>query len=287
MNFGEVVTAMVTPFDDENKINETQLEKLINHLINNGSDALIVSGTTGESATLTKEEKLKLYKKVVEIVENRIPVIAGTGTNNTKESIYLTQKAEELGVNGIMLVTPYYNRPSQKGIYNHFFKVAKATKLPVMLYNVPGRTGIHLEEETVISLSKVPNITSLKDASGDLESISSIISNTPDHFTLYSGDDCLTLPILSIGGFGVVSVASHIYGHKIKRMITNYNLGNVTLAAKLHKELLPFMKEIFHAPSPGPIKFALNNIGVSVGSVRSPLAEVPESIQTSITNLLP
>lgn len=287
MNFGEVITAMVTPFDQENKINYQQLKRLVNYLINNGSDALIVSGTTGESPTLSSAEKISLYKQVVKIVKGRIPVIAGSGTNNTEESIYLTKEAQKAGVNGIMAITPYYNRPDQEGLYNHFLKIARATKLPIMLYNVPARTGINLEVETVLALSKIPNITSLKDASADLEAISSIISNTPEHFTLYSGDDSLTLPILSIGGFGVVSVASHVYGYKLKQMITNYRLGNNELAAKIHKQLLPFMIEIFKSPSPAPIKFALNNLGVDVGLVREPLLPLPQESQSTIISLLP
>lgn len=287
MNFGEVITAMVTPFDEENKINYKQVKRLVNYLINNGTDALIVTGTTGESPTLTKAEKISLYKDVVQIVKGRIPVIAGSGTNNTEESIYLTKEAEKAGVNGIMAITPYYNRPDQQGLYNHFLKIANNTKLPIMLYNVPARTGVHLEVETIISLSKIPNITSLKDASGDLEGIGSVISNTPDHFTLYSGDDSLTLPILAIGGFGVVSVASHVYGHKIKQMITNFSLGNNDLAAKIHQQLLPFMIEIFKSPSPAPIKFALNNLGINVGLVREPLSSVPQELQASISKLLP
>lgn len=287
MNFGEVITAMVTPFDDHNKINDEHLKKLVNYLINNGSDALVVSGTTGESPTLTSQEKINLYSKIVTIVDGRIPVIAGTGTNNTEESIYLTKEAEKAGVNGIMAITPYYNRPDQRGLYNHFVKIANSTKLPIMLYNVPGRTSVNLELDTVVSLSKIPNITSIKDASGDLELIGSIITKTPEHFTLYSGDDSLTLPILSIGGFGVVSVASHVYGHKIKQMITNFFLGNTELATEIHKQLLPFMIEIFKSPSPAPIKFALNNLGIQVGSVRDPLTPIPQSMQSSIIELLP
>ena len=248
MNFGEVITAMVTPFDEQLKVDYHRLEKLINFLIKNGSDAIVVSGTTGESPTLSMEEKLSLFEHTVKIVKGRIPVIAGTGTNNTKESVYLTEEAEKLGVNGIMAITPYYNRPNQKGLYVHFEKMALSTKLPVMLYNVPARTSVHLEVDTVVELSKIPNITSIKEASGNLENISKIIANTPEHFTVYSGDDSLTLPILSIGGFGVVSVASHIYGTKIKQMIKNYRLGNIKLAANIHKQLLPFMIEIFSSP---------------------------------------
>lgn len=287
MNFGEVITAMVTPFNENFTVDFQRLEKLVYYLMNNGTDAIIVTGTTGESPTLTMEEKIKLYEKTVKYVGGKIPVIAGTSTYSTKESIFLTKEAERVGVNGIMAVTPYYNRPNQAGLYQHFIKMAEATKLPMMLYNVPSRTGVNIEVETVIKLSEVPNITSIKEASGDLEAVGKIIANTPEHFTLYSGDDSLTLPILSIGGFGVVSVASHVFGHKIKQMITNYRLGNIKLAANLHKELLPFMMEIFNAPSPAPIKFALNNLGIEVGSVREPLVSLTEKEQKELLRLLP
>lgn len=286
MNFGEVITAMVTPFDEDLEIDYSQLKMLIQFLINNGTDAIIVSGTTGESPTLSREEKLNLFHHSVEIVGNRIPVIAGTSTYHTKESIYLTKEAEQIGCDGIMAVTPYYNRPNQKGLYRHFSQLAKNTKLPIMLYNVPSRTGVDLQPKTVISLSDIPNITSIKEASGNLEAVSEIIANTRDNFTVYSGDDSLTLPILSVGGFGVVSVASHVYGHKIKQMITNYNLGNTEIASEIHKQLLPFMLEIFKVPSPAPIKFALNHLGVDVGNVREPLLPLNETEQSALTSLL-
>ena|SRR5690625_51099 len=286
MNFGEVITAMVTPFDEDLQIDYSQLKMLIQFLINNGTDAIIVSGTTGESPTLSSEEKLDLFHHSVEIVGNRIPVIAGTSTYHTKESIYLTKEAEQIGCDGIMAVTPYYNRPNQKGLYRHFSQLAKNTKLPIMLYNVPSRTGVDLQPKTVISLSDIPNITSIKEASGNLEAVSEIIANTRDNFTVYSGDDSLTLPILSVGGFGVVSVASHVYGHKIKQMITNYNLGNTEIASEIHKQLLPFMLEIFKVPSPAPIKFALNHLGVDVGNVREPLLPLNETEQSALTSLL-
>src|SRR5690625_4837895 len=302
MNFGEVITAMVTPFDEDLEIDYSQLKMLIQFLINNGTDAIIVSGTTGESPTLSREEKLNLFHHSVEIVGNRIPVIAGTSTYHTKESIYLTKEAEQIGCDGIMAVTPYYNRPNQKGLYRHFSQLAKNTKLPIMLYNVPSRTGVDLQPKTVISLSDIPNITSIKEASGNLEAfseiiyikeanwniekISEIIDNTKYNFTVYSGDDSLTLPMLSVGGFGVVSVASHVYGHKIKQMITNYNLGNTEIASEIHKQLLPFMLEIFKVPSPAPIKFALNHLGVDVGNVREPLLPLNETEQSALTSLL-
>src|SRR5690625_1836781 len=207
MNFGQVITAMVTPFDQYGAIDFPATKNLIEHLIANGTDAVIVAGTTGESPTLSTDEKISLFQFVVQEVAGRIPVIAGTGSNNTQESVDLTQKAEKCGVDGIMLVVPYYNRPSQAGIYEHFKLIAGATKLPIMLYNIPGRTGCNMEVDTVVSLAEIDNIVCIKEASGNLDAMTEIIRRTPNHFTLYSGDDSLTLPVLAIGGAGVVSVS--------------------------------------------------------------------------------
>ncbi len=271
MNFGKVLTAMVTPFDAKGDIDFEATKNLVNYLIANGSDGLVVAGTTGESPTLTDEEKISLFHYVVEVANGRVPVIAGTGSNNTRASVLLTKQAEQAGVNGIMLVTPYYNKPSQEGLYQHFKTVAEATTLPVMLYNVPGRTVTNLSADTVIRLSHIDNIVCIKEASGDLEAMAKIISETDDQFSLYSGDDSLTLPILSIGGIGVVSVAAHIIGNEMQEMIEHYFQGQVQSAAAIHRKLLPMMKALFAAPSPTPVKTALEMYGVNVGSVRLPL----------------
>lgn len=271
MNFGKVLTAMVTPFDAKGDIDFEATKNLVNYLIANGSDGLVVAGTTGESPTLTDEEKISLFHYVVEVANGRVPVIAGTGSNNTRASVLLTKQAEQAGVNGIMLVTPYYNKPSQEGLYQHFKTVAEATTLPVMLYNVPGRTVTNLSADTVIRLSHIDNIVCVKEASGDLEAMAKIISETDDQFSLYSGDDSLTLPILSIGGIGVVSVAAHIIGNEMQEMIEHYFQGQVQSAAAIHRKLLPMMKALFAAPSPTPVKTALEMYGVNVGSVRLPL----------------
>lgn len=276
MNFGEVLTAMVTPFDHYEEIDYKATKALVNHLIANGTDGLIVAGTTGESPTLTTEEKVDLFKYVVEVVDGRIPVIAGTGSNNTKASISLTKQAEDAGVDGIMLVTPYYNKPSQDGLYAHFKAIATETKLPIMLYNIPGRSAVNMSVETIVELSKIPNIVSVKEASGDLEAMTQIISRTEDSFTLYSGDDGLTLPVLAIGGQGVVSVSSHIIGNEMKEMVKAYKEGDVGVAASMHQTLLPTMKALFMAPSPSPVKAALNMKGIYVGDVRLPLVPLSE-----------
>ncbi|WP_077302008.1 4-hydroxy-tetrahydrodipicolinate synthase [Virgibacillus pantothenticus] len=277
MNFGQVVTAMVTPFDIKENIDFHAVEKLVNYLIENGSDSLVVAGTTGESPTLSSEEKITLFKRVVEISNGRAKVIAGTGSNSTTASMELTKQAETAGVDAIMLVTPYYNKPSQEGIFQHFSTIASATSLPIMLYNVPGRTATNIEADTIIRLSQLPNIVSVKEASGDLDQMTTIIHNTPDNFSLYSGDDSLTLPALAIGADGVVSVASHIVGNQMRNMIQHFRSGDITTSAKLHQKLLPIMKAMFAQPSPAPVKSALNILDVAVGSVRLPIQPLTEN----------
>jgi len=271
MNFGQVLTAMVTPFDENGEIDFQATKNLINYLIANGTEGLVVSGTTGESPTLTEEEKVQLFKFTVNIVNGRVPVIAGTGSNNTKGSIELTILAEDVGVDGIMLVAPYYNNPSQEGLYQHFKTIAEVTSLPIILYNVPGRSVVNISVDTVIRLSKIPNIVSIKEASGNLDTMAEIITHTPEDFSLYSGDDGLTIPVLSIGGTGVISVASHVIGNEMQTMIGHFNSGNIQEAASDHRRLLPIMKALFAAPNPSPVKAALNLKGIPVGGVRLPM----------------
>ncbi|WP_461180983.1 4-hydroxy-tetrahydrodipicolinate synthase [Virgibacillus kimchii] len=286
MNFGSVLTAMVTPFDRNGELDLSAAENLVNHLIANGSDGIVVGGTTGESPTLTHEEKLQLFNFVVKAVNKRVPVIAGTGSNNTKESAELTREAEVCGVDGVMLVTPYYNKPSQEGMYQHFKTIADNTSLPVMLYNIPGRSVVNLEPETIIRLSEIDNIVSVKEASGDLDAAAEIISKTSDDFTVYSGDDSGTLPIMSIGGTGIVSVASHVIGNEMKEMTTAFQRGDVVHAAALHRQLLPMMKVLFSAPNPTAVKEALNRIGVSVGGVRLPLIPLNDEERSALYNVM-
>ncbi|PRX78164.1 4-hydroxy-tetrahydrodipicolinate synthase [Rossellomorea vietnamensis] len=286
MNFGRVSTAMVTPFDRKGNIDFTKTTQLIHYLIENGSDSLVVAGTTGESPTLTKEEKVALFRHVVKVVNGRIPVIAGTGSNNTHASIELTKKAEEAGVDAVMLVAPYYNKPSQEGMYQHFKVIAESTSLPVMLYNIPGRSSVNVSPETIIRLSKIENIVAVKEASGDLDSMTDIISHTTDDFMLYSGDDGLTLPVLSIGGAGIVSVASHVIGNEMQEMVSSFLGGNITQAAQLHQKLLPIMKGLFTSPNPTPVKTALQMKGLDVGSVRLPLIPLTEVERAKLSHLL-
>jgi len=271
MNFGQIITAMVTPFNKEGKIDFPATKNLLDHLMNNGTEAVVVAGTTGESPTLSVEEKVKLYEFVVEQANGKIPVIAGTGSYDTQSSIELTIKAEKCGVDGIMLVAPYYNRPSQDGLYAHFAAIAHETTLPIMIYNIPGRTGCNIEVDTIVRLAEIDNIVSVKEASGNLDQMTEIISRTKDDFVLYSGDDSLTLPVLSIGGKGIVSVAAHIVGKEMQQMVQAFTNGDVATAGELHRSLLPTFQALFAAPSPTPLKAALNLQGIPVGDVRLPL----------------
>jgi len=287
MNFGQVLTAMVTPFNQDGEIDFDATRTLVNYLIENGTDGLVVTGTTGESPTLTTEEKVELFKFVVKTAAGRVPVIAGTGSNNTRASIQLTRLAEEAGADGVLLVVPYYNKPSQEGLFQHFKAIAESTSLPVILYNIPGRSGINMSVDTVVRLAQIRNIAAIKDASGQLDAMAEIISRTPVDFSLYSGDDSLTIPVLAIGGTGVVSVASHIIGNEMQEMINHFKQGHVKEAAKLHRQLLPLMKALFAAPSPAPVKAALNLTGIQVGGVRLPLVSLNDEELDALQKVLP
>ncbi|WP_204500345.1 4-hydroxy-tetrahydrodipicolinate synthase [Aquibacillus albus] len=282
MNFGKILTAMVTPFDEHGNIDFDKTTELIEYLLNNGTDGLVVAGTTGESPTLTVQEKIKLFKHVVKVVNKRVPVIAGTGNNNTQASIDLTKKAEGIGVDAVLLVTPYYNKPNQAGLYEHFSKIAEQTNLPIMLYNIPGRTVVSLSADTVIKLASIPNIVSIKESSGDLDAVSQIIEKTEDNFSVYSGDDSLTLPIMAIGGHGIVSVSSHVIGNEMQDMLDSFQKGDVIKAATIHRQLVPKMKGLFIAPSPTPVKAALRLKGLDVGNVRLPLVALSSSEEQQI-----
>jgi 4-hydroxy-tetrahydrodipicolinate synthase len=285
IHFGRVSTAMVTPFDRKGHIDFTKTTQLVNHLIENGTDSIVVAGTTGESPTLSKEEKIALFQHVVKVVDKRVPVIAGTGSNNTYASIDLTKRAEQIGVDAIMIVAPYYNKPNQEGLYQHFKTIAENTSLPLMVYNIPGRSAVNIAPETVIRLSKISNIVAVKEASGDLNAMAKIISGTDDDFMLYSGDDGLTIPVMAIGGEGIVSVASHVIGNEMQEMVQAFINGDNKKAAKLHRELLPIMEGLFAAPSPAPVKTALQLKGLNVGSVRLPMVPLSEEERNTLLSL--
>ena len=286
VRFGRIATAMVTPFDRKGHIDFSKTTQLVDYLIANGSESLVVCGTTGESPTLSKEEKLALIDHVIKVVNKRVPVIAGTGSYNTYESIELTKKAENLGADAIMLVAPYYNKPNQEGLYQHFKSVAEETALPILLYNIPGRSVVNVEPETIIALSQIKNIVAVKEASGNLNKMTKIIANTPDHFELYTGDDGNTLPVLSIGGVGVISVAAHVIGNEMQEMVKKFLDGQISEAAKLHQKLLPIMVELFKAPNPVPVKTALQMKGLDVGTVRLPLVPLTENERLELSKRL-
>lgn len=285
-DFGRVITAMVTPFDERGELNLPQARKLARHLVDNGSDGLVVSGTTGESPTLSHEEKVELFRAVVDEVGGRAVVIAGTGGYNTRESIALSREAERAGADALLLVCPYYNKPSQEGLYRHFRAIAESTALPVMLYNIPGRTGVNLLPATVARLAEVPNIVAIKEASGSLEQVTEIIRRVPENFAVYSGDDAMTLPILAVGGRGIVSVVAHLVGPRLAEMVNAFRSGNVVLAAKLHRALFPLMKGMFITTNPVPVKAALNLLGFNVGPPRLPLVEATEQEKETLRGLL-
>ncbi|WP_055108407.1 4-hydroxy-tetrahydrodipicolinate synthase [Paenibacillus ihumii] len=290
MDFGRLITAMVTPFDSQGLIDWDQTARLIDYLIEEQqSDSLVICGTTGESPTLSEEEKVALFEFALKQSNGRCKIIAGTGSNNTAESIQLTAKAEACGVDGVLLVAPYYNKPNQEGLYRHFQAIARSTKLPVMLYNVPSRTVIGLSAETTLRLAELPNVVATKECAS-LEQVTQIVSGAPEGFKVYSGDDSATLPAMSVGAYGIVSVASHIIGNQMKDMIEAFLNGQVAEAAKSHQRLLPVFKGLFECPHPVPnpvaVKYALNQSGFAVGSVRLPLVPPTEEEAAFIRNLL-
>ena len=286
MKYGVLITAMVTPFKADTSVDFDKAAELAGKLVDNGSDGLVVTGTTGESTTLTMTESSELYKVVMSAVGDRATVIAGSGSNSTAEAVQLTTAAEKAGVHASLQVAPYYNKPSQEGFYRHFKTVAENTSLPLILYNIPGRTAKNVEAETIIRLAEVDNIVGVKEASGDLEQVSKIIRGAGSDFLVYSGDDFLTLPILALGGNGVISVASHIAGNEIKAMIEAFRAGEVKKAEQLHLQLMDLFKVLFITSNPVPVKAALRITGFDAGGVRLPLVEATDGEKEKIAGVL-
>jgi 4-hydroxy-tetrahydrodipicolinate synthase len=274
VDFGRVITAMITPFDQDDHVDYEVAEKLAFHLVEHGSDTLVICGTTGESPTLTWDEEYELFQVVQKAISGKAKLVAGTGSNSTKEAIAATQKADRLRLDGTLQVVPYYNKPPQDGLYQHFRAIAEASPdLPMMLYNIPGRTGQNLAPETVIHLAEIPNIVAIKEASGSLDQVSQIRRSTPSEFSIYSGDDSLTLPMLAVGAKGVVSVASHLVGDLMQQMVQAFEAGQVQLARQIHAQLFPLFKALFVTANPIPLKAALRMQGWQVGTTRPPLAD--------------
>jgi len=277
---------MVTPFNEEGAVDYEQGKRLASALLKSGSDGVVVVGTTGESPTLVREEELRLFAEVKSAVGEQGTVIAGTGSNSTAEAMETTKGAERTGVDACLLVVPYYNKPTQEGLYQHFKAIAQSTSLPCILYNVPSRTVTSLSADTIIKLSHIGNIIGVKEASGNLDQVTKIISGTGEEFLVWSGNDSDTLPILTLGGYGVISVASHLVGRQIKEMIDSFINGKIDEAAGIHRYLLPLVNALFVVSNPIPIKYALNHAGFYVGKPRLPLTEPDEKTAAIIRDTL-
>lgn len=286
-DFGEVITAMVTPFSADGKVDYNKVEELTSYLIDNGSDSIIVTGTTGESPTLIYDEELEILNTAKHAAQNRKKIIMGTGSNCTETAVMMSKKAEKEGADGILTVVPYYNKPSQKGIIEHFSAVAEAVKIPVILYNIPSRTGVNMTVETAKYLTeKYENIVAVKQSFGDLDIITDYKLALPSGVAIYSGDDSLTLPMISVGAHGVISVASHLFGKEIKSMIRNFKTGDITSARNMHYRLYPIMKKLFMAPNPVPVKAALAKRGIIEEYVRKPLVTLDDAEKKELFKVL-
>lgn len=284
--FPRLMTAMITPFKGNLEIDFDRVRNLARYLEETGTQGIVVCGTTGESPTLNDEEKLRLFSVVQEEVGTRTQVWAGIGTNSTSHTVEMVKKASNIKLDGVMAVTPYYNKPSQEGLYQHFRQVAEATSLPVMLYNVPGRTGINLLPKTVQRLSQIDNVVALKEASGNMDQMSELVNSTQEDFIIYSGDDSLTLPMMSLGAQGVVSIASHVVGREISDMIAAYIAGNIREAARIHARLFPVFKVLFITSNPVPLKESLRLLGKDSGILRGPLCPPSEGECSEIARVL-
>jgi 4-hydroxy-tetrahydrodipicolinate synthase len=280
--FGRLLTAMVTPFNARGQVDYAQAKKLAKALLESGSDGLVVSGTTGESPTLTTGEKIRLFTEIRAVAGKNATIVAGTGNYNTQESIELTHEAEKTGVDACLLTVPYYNKPNQDGLYQHFKAIADSTSLPCIVYNVPSRTITNLTADTTIKLSRIDNIVGIKEASADFAQIARIIDGTGSDFIVYSGNDADTFPILNLGGYGVIGVITHLVGLQYKRMMDLFFAGKIMESAKLHRGFIPLVNTMFMIGSPMPIKYALNYVGFRVGKPRLPLVVPDEKTRAAI-----
>jgi len=277
VNWGRLITAMVTPFDDNLNVDYDVAVKLAMKLVDEGNTALVITGTTGEGPTLSLEEKLRLYEEIKRNVD--VPIIAGVGTNSTKDTIRNGIKAMEKGVDGLLIVTPYYNKPDQKSLYAHYKTIAENIDAPIMMYNVPGRTGCNLLPETVEKLAEIDNIVALKEASGNINQMSEMVKRTPEDFLIYSGDDSMTLPSMAVGAYGVVSVCAHVVSKEMKEMIDAFVVGDAKKAMEIHLRLFDIFNKLFIVTNPIPVKAALNMLGIKVGGLRLPLTEASEEVK--------
>lgn len=290
--FGRVITAMITPFKENGDVNYEGASSLSKYLVNHGSEGILVGGTTGEGATMSSEEKLKLYKMIVDAVgkngtEKRVSVIGNVGTIGTKETIEFLKEAEKTGIDAALVIVPFYVKPTQEGMYQHFKAIAESTELPIILYNVPGRVGVSIQPETIKRLTDVcPNIVGVKDAAGNWDQVTKEKILLPDDFMIYSGDDAFTLPVLAAGGVGVISVASHVIGEDLLSMIDAFEKGNLATARRLHLKMYPIMKGMFFIASPIPVKTAVNLIGQPGGNFRLPMVAPTKEEESHVRTLL-
>ena len=287
VELGRLLTAIVTPFDSRGYVDYEQAKRLAKALLKSGSDGFVVGGTTGEAPTLSNSEKVRLYAELKSAVGDDGAIVAGTGNNSTWESIELTKQAEEVGVDGLLLTVPYYNKPPQEGIYQHFKAIASITHLPCVLYNIPGRTGVNMTVETTVRLSEIDNITGVKEATSDMEQVARVLDAARPGFRYWSGNDGDTFPILCLGGYGVICVISHLVGRQMKRLIALSLDNKLEEAAAMHRHLLPIGKGFTGiASNPIPVKYALNKVGFDVGDPRLPLVPPDERAAAEIDALL-
>ena len=273
----DLMTAIITPFNKEGKVDYPGLKELTEHLINTGSNGFVIGGTTGETATMTHDEKIELYTKFAQIIAGRVPVIAGTGSNNTEQTVAFTQEVGQIpGIDMALVVAPYYNKPNQRGIKAHFEKVAENSPVPIIIYNIPGRTGIKISKETLVSLSHNPKIAGVKQCT-DLEDLEYIVEHAASDFLVYTGEDLQSLTAKVLGAKGVISVASHVYGSAMREMYDDLDQGKVAAAGKLQRRLMPKMQALFMYPSPSPVKAVLNAQGLPAGGCRLPIMDLNEA----------
>jgi 4-hydroxy-tetrahydrodipicolinate synthase len=286
LEFGNLMTAVVTPFDENLEVNYKKLQELSLKLINEKTTGIVVCGTTGESPTLDREEKINIIKSVKDSVKGKVPVIAGTGSYSTKETISLSKEAESVGADALLIVNPYYNKPDQRGLYEHFKNIAQSVSLPIILYNHPGRTGVCIEPETIKKLSEIENIKAVKDSSCSLDLMTQYKKVLPEGFMIYSGDDSMNFSLSCLGANGAISVASHVVGLEISKMFDEISKNNLENARKIHYSLIDLYKVLFCAPSPSPTKAALKIKGFDVGSVRLPLVDLSASDYNKVESVL-
>ena len=277
---------MITPMRDDGALDAREAARLATWLVDNGSTGLVIAGTTGEGPTLSDDEKLTLFRSVVDSLRTRAPVIANVGTNDTRRSVEFAKRAADCGVHAIMAVGPYYNKPPQSGLTQHFTAIAEATELPMMIYNIPGRTGVNILPETIIALADHPKIVAVKESSGDIGQLAEIAARAPASFDCYSGDDHLALPHAAVGGCGVVSVASHVAGLDIAEMFATFAQGDNERATAVHQRLMPLFRALFTVTSPIPVKAAVGMLGFATGSCRAPLCELSADQMRSLRDAI-